>query len=334
MTSRAHHQPLFLLATALLVACGEPPELSPAAFDEPAEIDHVAVTDTDNASLRIGLAIETQQLAAQTDDILDWSALSTSLWSSLEPQTTVDDSASLRHFPSMSLEDLTQGIADNSISQTDLGLDVSCSSEGLSCPLSKFSFDEGHAIDVVSLFTEGEGSWLVTIRKAGSTEAMAYLALEPSTHTGNTLATVTDDSSQGEIYGELSAQGPLQVPADGDGLLDWSALTRTTRDQTLHLHKLDRLELSFVPGVQADSSIADLDDLWAQASETWFADIAGSTSFPLPELRDSVSGEPGFPGFEDAGTDAGRWVLSLWATSTGDPAPAFLALLDPATTLD
>lgn len=308
---------------ALVAACGEPGEV--VSGDDLGVSDTLALADADNAAADLDLRIEQLSVAAETDVLIDWSTLGVPVWSGGSGDVEVSDRASLRFFPGKDLAALTDGLVAGTLAQSDVALDLQCESAVRACALSGFTLAESHAIDVVSLFLEAPGTWLVTIGAASSAEVVAYLALSPSTHSSQTVAAVTAASTEAELALTPSAAGPLAVPADGYVEVDWSGITRSCRGLALQPYQVDRLVVTFLPGVDPVAPGADLAAQLAASSEVWSARASGGTRFALPELAEEATGEVGFPGFEGQGT----WVLTLWASSTGDPSPAFLALLQP-----
>jgi hypothetical protein len=315
-----------VLAGGLVLFAAACEEQAPEVVTEALGVlDEVVLTDADNAQARLDLRIEQQTVAALTDVVIDWSMLEIEPPSPDAQPVEVSHRASLRYFPLLDVEELTQGLAAGTLVQSDVGVDVTCESADLRCPISAFAFDESHAFDVVALFGESTGTWLVSIRAASSADVVAYLTLAPSADSAATVAQVTSDSTTTAVEVSPSARGPLAVAEDGYVALDWSGLTRTARGLALQPYQIDRLSLAFLPGVDPADPGADLLEQQASAAEVWSAPVEGQTRFALPELAVDGSDEIGFPGFEGEGA----WVLSLWASSTGDPSPAFVTTLQP-----
>jgi hypothetical protein len=317
-------QGLLLTAlTVLLIGCEE---LEPSEESETGS-PTVALADTDNASTEVELSIAQAIVATERDVIIDWSGLSSDLWGQPAERAAEAHLASLRLFPGHSPSQLEEALATSSLEQSDVAIEVTCHAEDHGCPLSAFAFEASHPIDVVSMFVEEPGTWLLTIRDPETNEAISYLSVIPREDSDNAYAALGDGSTRGTMESSLPADDRVRVPADGFAELDWSAVTHDVLGQPVRLYQLDTLELLRVPGLDPEATSLPLHELHALAAETWVADIEGRTSFSLPELREATTGEQGFPGFEDT---EGAWIVAIWASSTASATPAFLTSLTPS----
>jgi len=317
--------PLALFAAATFAAAGCDPAAEPSRFvEEGLLVEEVSLTDADNAELTVHLEIERLDVAEHSDLLLDWSALSQDMWGGAELLPGYASQVSLRYFPGLDLEALAAGLADDSLMQSDVAVEVECESAEQQCRLSEFTFEAGHVYDTIGAFEAGSGTWLLTVRGEGSAEDLAYLALRPSNSSFSEQAALTDTSSVARV--EARWAEPVPVAADGAARLDWSALTLDAQGAPLALYRVDRLELALVPGEALADPEALLTALSEQALEHWSADVTGRTELALPELLD---GTEDFPGFEVAGAEGDRWVLSLACSTCGEALPAFAALLAP-----
>jgi hypothetical protein len=323
MSPRTLATQLFVAAT-LLVGCEE---IKSEDTGLESAVDSVELTDAHNGSAEILLDIDQQVVAAHTDIVIDWSGLSTDLWGYPSEEAALVSTVSLRLFPDHDAQALAFDLAAGTLRQTDVALEVRCSSQARSCLLADFAFDDSHPIDMVELFAETAGSWLVTASSPVNSEPLAYLLLQPSLSSGALEATLTDDSTAGTMKAFPAIDSPM-VPADGSAELDWSGLTHDAMGGPLRLYQLDRLELMLLPaGITADGAIP-LHSAHELATERWSANIEGRTTLSLHELASNAG--HGFSGFESAGTDEGTWVVTLWASATGSLSPAFVSVLEPS----
>jgi len=160
----------------------------------------------------------------------------------------------------------------------------------------------------VALFGEaGQQLRTLAILEASSTETNASVAM------GNESAGIAYDLSFGAT--------PAPVGEDG---VDWAGIEHDTHGYAARLGLLDSMVLSRFGGDLAEIE-ADFLNFESLTAESWEADITGLAG--VLEWS-SLSDEQGraFQGFDDSES---AWILALQCSTCFNPAPPYLAILEP-----
>lgn len=316
---------------ALASGCATEPTVQADLHDFSVEVEDDTensvsiLDDVDGAQVDTDLEVQELEVAAGVDVLLDWSELSVDLWG--RPLDPLLDArrATLYHFTIDDLELLLDGLVNGDLSQSVVGLQVSCESETASCYLSEFAFMMGHEIDVVERFEEGDGTWLLAVQSNDGREDLAYLVLVPVESSAVGQAQVTDDSSIQSVDTDLWELPVVEVQDDGVMEVDWSELTTDCQGKPMDPRLIDSISAARVPDEAMDDPHQVLLHLDEVALERWVAQVPNSASaFPLAELVDPTTGAPGFEG--PVGDDT--WLLMLSCSTCGEALPRFVTQLD------
>jgi hypothetical protein len=286
-------------------------------FEDPV----VTLTDDDGATLESSIEVAEVEVATGVDVLLDWSRLTQDLWGNpLDPLADAQR-ASLYHFNMDDLDAVIDGILHGTLYQSVLDLQVTCRSETASCHMSEFSFMLGHAVDVVDMFEQADGIWLLAVQSNDGQQDLAYLALVPVPGAGAETAEVSDASSTGHLDADMHDLPVVTVAHDGQMVVDWSALTRDCFGDQLDPRLIDSLKLARVPEDLLDDPQQVIVHLGEVAEELWVASVPNSqSSFPLADVQRAETGARGFQGPD--GPDA--WLLTLSCAGCGDLLPRYL----------
>ena len=277
--------------------------------------DTIFVQDADNFVYSAHIDIEEQSVQSGEVITIDWSGLSTNLYGdSLDPLADVD-AAKLLAFPQLSPTEVADGLANDDLVQSDLGLYVTCVSEDASCRTDEFAI-MGSKIDVPTYFDQGSGTWLVVLTHADVEGAVSLLALLPEDASEQTGASFDDNLSSMAITVDLS-ENPVVEVGSSDAVIDWSECTRDGLGAALRLGSLDRVQIARFDRDLEDLS-ADFVHLESLATEIWEADIEGRTEIGLAE----------FWGEEAPVASDDLWLMAWRCSACDIPVPRILAVLE------
>lgn len=285
----------------------------------------VELFDEHDYSFAGTLAIERIPLAAGSDPTIDWSGLGTDLLGHEVDAAGDILTVAVAIFEDLSPEEVEQGLAEDSLVQSDLTLYVSASSGGAtSLPLSALTM-LGTDVDVEQYFVEGAGSWLVLVSDSEEVGLGARMLgmLLPDAASDQTVASLDDGSAVLTMDVDLSALEPLTVPTAEPALaLDWTTLEHNGRGSVWVDGRVDRAMVAHFDTLDATGIEAAFADVELLADELWSLDFGGGATVDLAPLAEQ---DPPFTGIDDQGT----WALALFCTSCANPAPPFFTLLEP-----
>ncbi|MFH1462805.1 MAG: hypothetical protein ABIO70_00255 [Pseudomonadota bacterium] len=282
------------------------------------------LTDEDGATIEGSIEVERLEVATGVDVLLDWSGLTQDLWGRpLDPETDAQR-ASLYHFNMDDLAAVLDGLLHGTLYQSVLDLQVTCESDTASCRMSEFSFMVGHAVDVVEMFEDADGLWLLAVQSNDGRQDLAYLALVPVEGSENDTAEVKDDSSSGRLDADMHALPLVTVEHDGVMKVDWSGLSHDSLGDSMDPRMIDMIEVARVPVALLDDPHEVVVNLHEVAEELWMGLVPNSeSSFALVNVQNMDSGAFDFQG--PNGSDA--WLLTLSCSACNDPLPRFLTRL-------
>lgn len=318
-------RPSSLLSFCLLLSCGTPSQDSdtegPEVTADPSGA--VPLTDDDNYAYTGLIDAPSYPTQPSIETVLDFSAVVEDMrCHDMAPADEVDNVA-LMIFPYLSEEEVEAGLADDSLEQVDLGGYVSWENED---GATQVSIDQltffGTDPELDRFYTEEEGAtWLVLLTSGTQVGvgARALAFLEPTN--GEETATVELQDACGilDFEADLVSAGEVPVLADGPWYLDWSAVGTDGRGNAINPSDVDGFMLAFYAGLSASDVQERFLDLELIADQMWEVDLAGEDALDLSTLD-------GFEGFDD--TD-GTWLVALRCSLCPNPAPLFLAVLDP-----
>lgn len=295
------------------------------------------LTNAENYAWTGSLNIPQYVTAEHADVHIDFTGLDHDLLChDLDPVAGVE-SVGLTRFPLLSMEEIAEGLTDNSLKQVNTNGFVSCLPQDsrTDCYLSEFNF-AGTSYDTVGVYGHEGGSFLLSF--SGSTDPsgdavwLGFLVPTPDSDVTEVQVLPTCDVVDYEVtldgdrpagmdaFGATIETTPLAK--SGPWCIDWTGLTVTGNLEPLQPGKLDEVLIGHY--TQSPSEIAaqflDIEEL---ATELYTLELTGGTH---ADLASAVSADgAAFPGF----TDDGTWVLGLRCTSCTNPVPMFLTVVDP-----
>jgi hypothetical protein len=273
------------------------------------------VQDGDNFAYAAQIEIEEQAVKSDTAITIDWSELSNNLYGDLIQASVDIDTAELLAFPQLTVEEVADGLANDSLVQSDLGLYVTCSPKDAACDTDGFAI-LGSTIDVPAYFSEGSGTWLVALTHADVAGAVSLVALRPEEASKQTVVTFESNSSSMTITVDLDDQSVVHVPA-GDAVIDWSECTVDGLGASLRLGSLDTVQIArFSSNLEALSD--DFVHLVGLADEIWEMNIEGSTEISLSE----------FWGDSPPVASDDIWLMAWRCSVCDSPVPRLLVVLE------
>ncbi len=271
------------------------------------------VGDSHNATLVVGLEAQSVPLAQALDHTISWGDLSADLMG--RPIDPAVDITQARIFSFLTLDQTTimDGLAMESLEQSDVSFIVSCTPTDSSCLLSEF-VTIGHWIIPESDFVDGLGLWLVELKGDADAGPRAYAFLEPSAASATEDYAFSDGSSSMSATLAL-ADDAVPTPAGTDVSIDWSGLGTDAQGREVDPEDLDRVVLyRFTEGDQA-SAMLGWDDA---AAERWSLEVDEPQA-----LLSALEGPTDFTGL----TDADTWILALYCGRCDLPVPRLIAKL-------
>lgn len=270
-----------------------------------------------------GLQIPSFVTAENEDIKLDFSGLTKNmLCQDMDPVASVD-SLGLTRFPIMSGEDVSSGLTNNSLLQSDTSGYVSCEpGDATYCTLSQFSFG-GTAYDVVGIYQEDQGTFLLNLQTGfqPGQGAVFITQLLPTPSSDVTEVVFTDNCDIVQMEFDLESLEKLPMPATGPWALDWSTVSIAGNGTPVIPSDLDQIMVAHFT-----QTIPELEeqflDLELIADQFYTVQLDGGTDADLSGL---VSKEgTAFGGF----TTDGVWLLALRCLQCTNPAPIFLTVVD------
>jgi hypothetical protein len=288
----------------LLLACGS---------------DVVTLSDEHNYLYSGAMSLPSQITASGQDVEVCWDALARDLQCrDLDPLADID-SLSLLRFPHLDQEDIVEGLERDSLTQAELDGVASLETQGSCASLADLSFF-GTPIELSDHYKEGGGNYLLMLatgtEPGQGTRALAFL--QPS-HASEIVQVHVDDACGTLDFQARLSPKPVAVDAQGAWTLDWSGLTVNGMGLTLDAAGIDRLELAFYEGASRDQLEEDFLELETSSSLSFAAELDPGYQYKLNDLD----------GFESFGRTDGIWLLALRCSTCSNPAPLFLATLEP-----
>jgi hypothetical protein len=309
------------LALTALTSCGGDP-LMPEG--------NVVVRDQNNYTSTGSLSIDTIETAANGDLDICWTNVTDDIQCHVvAPQTDVDNVAMLRmRLTEAQVEErLSKSMLP--MSEVDGYLDFQPDHTGTCAKLSQLTFF-GTVVPIADEYFEStERTYLMVFTKGTKPGlgARTMTFVKPTSTSTNTRVDAPKGCGLLEFTANLSSATPVDVPAAGPWIADWSAITRDGQGNTVIFAKIDGATLGFYEGMDVAQIEADIFDLELNATKLWDVKLMGGRSVDLATAKDRATGAP-FPGFSAGGS--GVWLLALTCSTCQNPAPVVLAVLNPA----
>lgn len=282
-------------------------------------------TDENNYTFASGFETVPEEVQAQSNVTIDWSALTTDIRGREFDPTTVDQISLLNI--TAPREEVYRMIAENEISQDD-AQDIYLYEPEVgqtSAELQDFTITD-IPIDL-QLFTENDAqTWILSLMDVpdGRTDILATAILQPKVGATDTRVDFTDGISElTDLVVDISGAAPLVAKADsGPYGLDWSAVTVDTFGHPFDELLGDELLIGHWSGDVA-SIESDFLRLDGSADALYRLDVFGTRSIAPPDkaLEDAVDADgKNFPGF----TAEGTWLVGIVCRECPTPVPLIL----------
>ncbi len=312
-------------AVALLVACeggggGDPLEPTPASPD-------LVFTDANTYDFTATLELETTELAAGENIVIDWSGTSIDFrgrpFDPLDVDKVTIAAMDLDHdalieainLNSLQMESILTYYEVSPVAQTSVAFDAFTV-----IGVNTFPYAE----DFVPGFAP---SWLMSLWKEnaqGVLEILSSSFVEPVPDAAGTLRW-TDDLARLDFDPDLGAE-PIRTVSGADAWsLDWSAVTVDVNGAPYDPLRGGTLRISHLPVADVESAEDALLQLDLVATEMYFADVFGLRAIEDLSAAQTNDGTS-FSGF----TTDGVWLVSIECTQLAcfSPAPLLLAVVE------
>lgn len=283
----------------------------------------IVLTDANNYNYQATLTIESTEVTLGEDFDIDWSGLTTDFLGH-EVAATEITQVYLLWFKNLKPDEVAAGLADNSITQTDLDWAATFNTSGqTSVNTSQLDF-AGNPFDASLYLSQDRGTYMIRLvtgmDQTADTRMVAFVDL--SSESTNQSVTVTDASSALDFSVDLQSLTPVTVAADTVPYVDWSGLTTDGVGAALDFTDLSELWVAGYDGKTTADLESEFLDLELIYTDLYTIGMYGETGLDLGTAVDD--GGAAFTGFT-AGT---TWLLALrcpdYCTS---PAPPFLTVV-------
>ena len=291
----------------LLISCAPPPETCTACVLE----------DPNNFAYTAALDVEVTPVAPMTDLLIDWTALTRDIQGHAVGPTDIA-TARLIAFRDATPAEVADGLTNDDLTQSEVSIYLTCSSEDRACPLSEFAL-HGSGVDVSQYTEPGASTWLIALSRAQEAGAGAMIFFNPTEGETNTTVAINDASSRLDVEVDLHSLAPVVVEADDPNVtLDWSELSTDGLGNPINLDGIDEVFVA-----RYDATFPELEsqvfDLMTLSPDTWVGDVSGARSLVLSDL----DGPRPFPGVDATST----WLVALTCSTCTNPAPRFVTVL-------
>ncbi len=303
---------------------------------------NVLVTDDNNYTVQSSLSVPTVQTAVGDVEIC-WDGIDQDIQChEVDAQTQINSLTFLR-FDGMSKETVQERLASGNLTNTDIDVFFQYMTDGQStcANLSDFSLFETTPLDVAQEYTESSELTYLVIFARGTTlgaGARSMVFIEPTSTSTNTMV----DAGPGcggdlvlDFDADVTSADPVQIPASGPWIVDWSEVTRDSQGQASPVGLIDSLLVGYFQGMTAADVQAQILDLEQIATTLWEVEFSkGTKSADLANAKESTAGPiietsptgPAFPGFVE--TD-GVYLMALMCSTCQNPAPVVLSVIEP-----
>ena len=314
-----HTLPRLMAMLLLLPACGDKGDDTGTPVAPPDPCTDCVLLDANNYSYSATFDITAFEVEEQADVEICWDGLTTNIrGETIDPVTDVEQ-VQLVVFLELSPEEVGEGLAQNTISQSDATIFVSCEpGESTCCSLSEFELF-GNALDINEYFTEERGgSWLLNFSDGSISGTQMTAILLPRVAATATEVDIGDDTATLDVNVDLSSLTPVVVTPNTPALtMDWTGVTTTGLGNKLDLRLVDRLLLG-----SYSSTVAEMED------RVWEIETGADSLFEV-EVSGGEADLSGLTGTGTwAGVDSGTWLMALYCSACTNPAPRFVTVLE------
>ena len=287
-----------------------------------ADSAEIVLSDSQNYLFESILSADSEPVPAGEDTLVDWSALNQDLLGvDIDPVSDINQLSIIR-FPRLSQEEVLDGINNDSLKQSDLSGYVEYEPTGgeLSAMFSDFSI-QGTYVEPSEEIQTDMGTFVI-IANTGNTLTRMLQFFEPQNGASETTVALKPSSASIDYTIDIEA-GEAVVPERAERyLLSWDTLTTNGAGNELALNQIDTL---MVGGFSQSVSQIEGDFLGIEqlADKLYIANVSGVLSYDLSKITDDSGGA--FEGF----SEDYLWLVALRCSLCVNPAPPFLALIQP-----
>ncbi|RME23472.1 MAG: hypothetical protein D6798_13445 [Deltaproteobacteria bacterium] len=327
-----------LLTSALLMgpammACGDKGADDSGATGDGGSVDatsELVYTDANNYSYTADLQIDSQEVAAGADSVVDWSGLAVDMRGRAVDPAGVDR-VMLVAF-NISKDDVIAAINSNSLLQSDVRVYYQFdNTDGVtSASLSDFSI-LGNEFNPAQDMIEHPGetwTWLVSVMDEanGRIDVLSTTFVDPLDSSSNRDIAFGDDTAVLHFSVDLHSADPLvAIAGEPDTSFNWAAATTEASGQPFDEAKASRLLVGHIRGATISDVEANVLTVLDTADELFYADAYGKDEILLSEAVERTTGA-NFAGFD---TD-GVWLVGIECTNQTclSPAPLIMTVVE------
>lgn len=286
----------------------------------------LVISDDMNYNYSGTLEFPSYEAKAYSAVTVDWSHLTKDiLCHDLTPPDVKHAGLSL--FQHINHTDLEAGFVSDTVLQSDLTgyVDAAITDSATSVLLEQMTF-AGTVVDVASLFAPTpDGSWLFNLAAGDEFDSDILIPafLEPSESSEVTTVYLEDDCGIVNFDFDLQSLTKLDVDTTkGEWTLDWSGVLYTGHEDFIKPNAVNEVMVAHYASLTPADLESQFLDLEIIADNLWVESVNGGTA-NLSGLVDADGGA--FPGFDTTGT----WIIALRDTTSRNPAPLVLTVLNP-----
>lgn len=277
-----------------------------------------AATNDHSFSYTASLHADRVPVAAGQDVVVRWDSLTEDVHGHPRGSFFAVEEALLLAFQDTSPAEVEEALAQDALTQAQVGLFATCTPRDNACRLSDFSVF-GRTFELETYFLEGSATWLVLLQSSAEAGGHAFVFLEPQDDATATEVSVTDDTSALLVDADLGSARALVPEVDDSTVLSWGDITRDGLGQPLIPHQLDRLVVGRYPDLDVSGVESKVFDLERLATPLWEAQVSDRTEVTLGEL--AAGGALPQPG-------QGTTLLAVYCTACLNPAPKLVVRLE------
>jgi hypothetical protein len=157
-----------------------------------------------------------------------------------------------------------------------------------------------------------------------SSQARSMVFIDPTDGASTTDVNAVTGCGILDFKADITTPSPVEIPASGPWVVDWSSLTKDGLGQPVIFPNIDQLLLGYYEGM----SVADVQKRFVdiQTMATSMYEISIPEGKKYVDLKTATSSQDGaFSGF---GKRDGTWAIALMCTTCQVPAPIALVVLN------
>ena len=293
----------------------------------------ILLTDENNFSFESSLSLSSIETAAAPDIEICWENLTRDFQChEMDPIEDVDN-VSLVRIRNMTEEEIAASLSEGDLPQSYITgyLDFPADKETPCALLADFSF-RGSEVDVAEEYTVSETEKYLLVLTTGTqpgvgARMMAFLT--PSETSEVTRVDIEEDCDALAFDADLGSLTTVDVPKDGNAVMDWSYITRNGQSGGVSFGGIDSVLIGFYESLTPAALEDAVLDLLLIADRTYELPLEGGSFSALLTDAEDAEGNA-FDGFEGDGT----WIFALMCSSCQNPAPQFLTVLTPTDTIN